>query len=243
MSSRVILEGVGLTKRFGKLTALKGVDLKLNEKEIVGLVGPNGSGKTTLINVVTGFYKPDEGRVLYLGQDVTGMPPFKLCKLGVARTFQIPRALSTLTVFENVKVSALYCGHGKVADDAILEVLELLNLKHKRDALAGSLNVTEKKLLEIARTLITRPKVLFIDEPFCGLSPEEIRKYRYLLLDIRRSFDVTIVWVEHLPKALRGIVDRVVVLDSGEKIAEGSFEEVFSNEKVVQAYLGKTLIE
>ncbi|MEM1850366.1 MAG: ABC transporter ATP-binding protein [Thermosphaera sp.] len=236
-----MLEGKGLSKYFGKLAAIKDVSFKIREKEIVGLIGPNGSGKTTLFNVISGFYKPETGKVLFMGRDITGLPPFKICKIGIARTFQLIRPFLTMTVLENVMVGSLY-GAGKsmaVSREEAVELLKFVGLDRKKDVLASQLNLCERKLLEIARALATKPKVLLLDEPLSGLNPVEILQARELIRRIRDEFGITVFWIEHIMRALRGVVERVIVLNYGEKIAEGPLEEVTRNPKVVEAYLGE----
>ncbi|MEM0240407.1 MAG: ABC transporter ATP-binding protein [Candidatus Nezhaarchaeales archaeon] len=236
-----MLEGKGLSKYFGKLAAIKDVSFKIREKEIVGLIGPNGSGKTTLFNVISGFYKPETGKVLFMGRDITGLPPFKICKIGIARTFQLIRPFLTMTVLENVMVGSLY-GAGKsmaVSREEAVELLKFVGLDRKKDVLASQLNLCERKLLEIARALATKPKVLLLDEPLSGLNPVEILQARELIKRIRDEFGITVFWIEHIMRALRGVVERVIVLNYGEKIAEGPLEEVTRNPKVVEAYLGE----
>lgn len=236
-----MLEGKGVSKYFGKLAAVKDVNFKIGEKEIVGLIGPNGSGKTTLFNVISGFYKPETGRVLFMGKDITGLPPFKICRMGIARTFQLIRPFLTMTVLENVMVGSLY-GAGKgmtTSREEAMELLKFVGLEKKKDVLASQLNLCERKFLEIARALATKPKVLLLDEPLSGLNPTEILQARELIKKIRDNFGVTVFWVEHIMKALRGVVERVIVLNYGEKIAEGPLEEVTRDPKVVEAYLGE----
>ena len=236
-----MLEVKGLTKSFGALIAVKDVSFRINEKEIVGLIGPNGSGKTTLFNLISGFYKPDSGRVIFMDHDITGFPQHKICKMGIARTYQIPRPFLNMNTLENVIVGSLY-GAGeslnKSRSDA-LEYLKFVGLENKKDVPANNLNICERKLLEIARALSTRPKILLLDEPLSGLNPKEIMQAKEVIRKIRNDFGITVFWVEHIMKALRGVVERVIVLNYGEKIAEGTFEEITSYRKVIEAYLGE----
>ncbi|MEM4576084.1 MAG: ABC transporter ATP-binding protein [Candidatus Nezhaarchaeales archaeon] len=236
-----MLEGKGLSKYFGKLAAVKDVNFKICEREIVGLIGPNGSGKTTLFNVISGFYKPETGKVFFMGKDITGLPPFKICRMGIARTFQLIRPFLTMTVLENVMVGSLYgAGKGMITSrEEAMELLKFVGLDKKKDVLASQLNLCERKFLEIARALATKPKVLLLDEPLSGLNPTEILQARELIRKIRDDFGITVFWVEHIMKALRGVVERVIVLNYGEKIAEGPLEEVTRDPKVVEAYLGE----
>jgi branched-chain amino acid transport system ATP-binding protein len=236
-----MLEVIGLTKRFGALTAVKNVSFKISEKEIVGLIGPNGSGKTTLFNLISGFYKPDSGKVMFRDHEISGLPQHKICKMGIARTYQIPRPFLEMSVLENVMIGALYGADeslGKSRSHA-LECLKFVGLEKKKDVPAHNLNVSERKMLEIARALATKPKLLLLDEPLSGLNPKEVAQARELIRRIRDDFGVTVFWIEHIMRALRGVVERVIVLNYGEKIAEGSFEVVSSSSKVIEAYLGE----
>jgi len=236
-----MLEAVDVTKRFGALAAVKNVSFKIGEKEIVGLIGPNGSGKTTLFNVITGFYKPDHGRIFFEGHNITGAPPHKICTMGIARTFQIAKPFLDMSVLENVMVGALYGARENLikSRSEALEYLKFVGLDKKKDLPARTLNICERKMLEIARALATKPKIILLDEPLSGLNPKEIIAAKELIKRIRDDFGITVFWVEHIMRALRGVVERVLVLNYGEKIAEGTFEEVTCNRKVIEAYLGE----
>lgn len=233
-----ILRLIGVTKRFGGLVAVNRVSFDVMEGEILGLIGPNGAGKTTLFNVISGLYKPDEGRIIFRGVDVTRWPAHKRAKLGIARTFQIVRPLSNLTVMENVLVGALQ--KLRNVDEALAkakEVLERVGLYEKRYMRAGTLNVVEKKRLELARALATDPALLLLDEVAAGLNPREVEDLLELLRETNRS-GVTMIMVEHVMKAVMGIADRIVVLHHGRLLAEGTPKEVCSNPAVIEAYLG-----
>ena len=223
---------------------MRQVDLGVREGEILGLIGPNGSGKTTLFNLITGFYRPDGGRIRLAERDVTGWPPPRLCKQGIARTFQLVRPFQQLTVRQNVEVGRVY-GREPARDrrqaaaqaDALLE---LVGLADRADSPATRLTLVDRKRLELARALATRPRVLLLDELLAGLNPSEVLAAIELIRRVRAS-GVTIVLVEHLVKAVFGISDRVVVLSAGRKIAEGTPAAVAGDPAVVDAYLGTAL--
>lgn len=236
----LLLQVQGVTKRFGGLQALTQVTFDLPKGQILGLIGPNGAGKTTLFNTINGVYHPEEGRILFQGKDVTNKMPYHLAKMGMARTHQIVRPLNELSVRENVMVGACF-GHenqslnkaAKIAD----EVLEFVGLHIRADQLAGSLNVAQKKRLEMARALASHPHLLLLDEVLAGLNPSEIDGMIQMVLDIRAQ-GVTIIMIEHLMKAVMNVSDRILVLDYGTQIAEGSPSEIVSHPKVIEAYLG-----
>ena len=236
----LILQVEGVTKRFGGLQALTNVTFDLPEGQILGLIGPNGAGKTTLFNAINGVYPLTEGRITFLGIDVTGMKPYRLARMGMARTHQIVLPLKELTVRENVMVGACY-GHenhdlasaARIAD----EVLEFVGLVSRADQLAGSLNVAQKKRLEMARALAAHPRLLLLDEVLAGLNPSEIDGMVKIVHEIRNQ-GVTIIMIEHVMKAIMNVSDRLFVLDYGEQIAEGSPEQVTKDQRVIEAYLG-----
>ena len=235
-----LLQVEGVTKRFGGLQALTQVTFDLPEGQIMGLIGPNGAGKTTLFNVINGIYHPEEGSVRFRGKDVTHYKPYRMAKEGLARTHQIVRPLNELTVRENVVAGACFGREdhslseaAKIAD----EVLSFVKLDSKSDQLAGSLNVAQKKRLEMARALAARPYLLLLDEVLAGLNPSEIG----MMVDIVKSIrdqGITIIMIEHVMKAVMNVSDRIIVLDYGQQIAEGTPEEIANDPRVIEAYLG-----
>lgn len=236
----LLLQVQGVTKRFGGLQALTHVTFDLPEGQILGLIGPNGAGKTTLFNTINGVYKPEQGRILFRGQDVTDKKPYHLASMGMARTHQIVRPLNELTVRENVMAGACF-GHekhplGRAAAIAE-EVLIFVGLASRADQLASSLNVAQKKRLEMARALASHPYLLLLDEVLAGLNSSEIDGMVETVLKIREQ-GVTILMIEHVMKAVMNVSDRLMVLDYGQQIAEGTPQEIANDPRVIEAYLG-----
>jgi branched-chain amino acid transport system ATP-binding protein len=234
-----LLDVQSVSKRFGGLQALSSVAFTVGAGEIVGLIGPNGAGKTTLFNVVTGVYPPDEGRVVFGGEDVTGAAPHRLCKLGAARTFQVSKPFAALTVLQTVRIGAL----NRIPDMAgatvkALEVLELMGLAGKRDEPGKSLTVMERKRLEMARALATQPSLLLLDEVAAGLRPNEIQDMIALVRSIAAG-GVSVLIIEHVLEAVMRLSARIVVLNHGEVIAQGRPDELVNDARVIDAYLGE----
>ena len=233
-----ILEIRHVSKFFGGLAANSDVSFDVNEAEIVGLIGPNGAGKTTLFNCIVGYYPPSKGEVLFDGRRMNGLQPDKVCKLGMARTWQKVRPLTNLSVLDNVVVGALRrTSSVKEAREHAHEQLRVVGLDKKSDLSAGALPIGERKKLEVARVLATRPKMLLLDEVMGGLNPAESEEIIQLILDIRTK-GITQMVIEHDMKAIMRLSDRIVVLNSGEKLAEGSPKEIVENPQVIEAYLG-----
>jgi branched-chain amino acid transport system ATP-binding protein len=237
-----LLQFDNVTRSFGGLLAVREVSFSLGPQEIVGLIGPNGAGKTTVFNLVTGMMKPDSGKIMFNDQEITRLAPYQICRKGIARTFQLVRTFNRLTTLENVMAGRAYgsmpADHMKHARAEADQILELTGLSNKRLHRAASLGLVDRKRLEIARALATRPKLLLLDEMFAGLNTAEIDDAIDLVKKIRDS-GVSLIVVEHVMKVIMGISDRVVVLTVGVKIADGPPGEVVSNEQVIKAYLGK----
>jgi branched-chain amino acid transport system ATP-binding protein len=238
----LILEIDNISKAFGGVQALKKVSFNVNEGEIVGLIGPNGSGKTTLFNVITGFFKPTEGKIRFKGKDITGVKPNVVCHGGIARTFQIVKPFGDLTTLQNIMIGEIYGTKNKESlHQVILEsqkILDTVGLRNKENAPAHSLTLAARKKLELGRALATKPELLLLDEVMGGLNQTEIEDIMAYIKKLREG-GITIILVEHIMKAVMGVSDRIVVLNVGEKIAEGTPREIVANQQVITAYLGE----
>ena len=240
----VIIEGKGLTKSFGGLTAVKKVDFHLNKGEIVGLIGPNGAGKTTLFNLVSGVYHPEEGTLSFNGMEIASLKSFEICRLGIARTFQIVRPFLKMSCLENVLIGIIGRGDQregiKAKGEEARKLLKFVGLEGHEKNSANNLTLIEKKRLEMARALATQPRLLLLDEVLAGLNPSEILQALELIEVIRTQLKMTLFWIEHVMGAIMKASDRIIVLDQGEKIKEGRPEEVVNDSKVIEAYLGES---
>jgi len=236
-----ILQIEKVSKRFGELAAVKDVSCEVEKGEIFGIAGPNGAGKSTLFNLITGMFSYT-GRILFDGQDVTGLRPHQICNKGIARTFQIPILFSTMPVFENVRVGAHFGARGTYSrhaeEENINEVISFAGLQGKEKIIAENLNLFDKKLTMLAAALATKPKLLMLDEPIGGLSPTEAKQSMELFQKINHELGVTIIIIEHLMKVLIELCQRLMILQDGEEICTDPPLEVVKNKRVIEVYLG-----
>jgi len=234
-----VLSVDGVNKRFGGIVAVRNISCDVQAGETVGLMGPNGAGKTTLINVICGTYKADSGTIKFKGHNITKLPTHKICRLGIARTYQIPQPFTHLTALQNIAVAATY-GRGlskTAAEREAAQLLDTVGLADRKDVLAKDLLVVSLKRLEMARALASNPTLLMLDEVAAGLTEAEIPKILDLLKQIH-EMGITIILIEHVMKVMVEAVDRIVVMEEGAKLAEGKPKEVMEDKKVIEAYLG-----
>jgi branched-chain amino acid transport system ATP-binding protein len=243
----MLLEVESVTKRFGGLTALDRVNLQITEGEIVGVIGPNGAGKSTLLNVIAGVYRPTSGNVRFRGEIITGLSPDRICKRGIARTFQIPRPFTRMSALENVLVAASFGIHDvspgsrpqrPAARQVALEALDFTAFPLPGETPASSLNTAQLRRLDLARALASRPRLLLLDESAAGLTLNELGELQELIFKIRAG-GTTVLIVEHLMRLIMQLCDRIIVLQYGVKIAEGTPAQIAADDKVASAYLGE----
>ncbi len=242
-----MLEVKDLSKSFGGFLAVNKANLEVSRGEIVAVIGPNGAGKTTLFNLVTGILKPDEGRVIFKGEEITGLPAYKTCKKGITRSFQVVNIFSRLTVFENVRISVLsqqgktyrwFTPSREFANEETVELLESVGLIHRKDNACGALSHGDQKVLEIAIALAGKPELLILDEPTAGMSPEETARCIDLIKRLSQSLGLTILFCEHDMELVFAIAQKIMVMVRGSTIAQGPPDVVRRNQQVQDAYLG-----
>ena len=238
-----MLTATNVTKRFGGLVAVDDVDFSIDDGEIVGLIGPNGAGKTTLFNTITGVHPPTEGSITFDGEELVGKTPNQVAQLGIARTFQAVRTFNESSVLDNARVGAVFGNDESVpmdeATERAREALAFVGLGGREKEEAGSLTIADRKQLELAKGLAAEPDLILVDEIGAGLTPAELEEITQTLERARDERGVSVFWIEHIMEAIMSVTDRIIVLNRGEKIADGTPEEIRSNEQVTQAYLGE----
>jgi len=243
LNENIILEGQKVGKNFGGLAAVKEVDFSIPRGKIVALIGPNGAGKTTLFNIIAGVYRPDYGSIKFGGQDIGGKPPHIICKMGISRTFQIVRSFLQMTSLENAMVGAMFASQSwvgfKEASAKAKECLDFVGLADHANTVTGNLTLADRKKVELAKALAGDPKLVLLDELIAGLNPTEVRGAVELIRKVKNELKITPFWVEHVMDAVINLADHIIVLNYGEKIAEGSPQGIVSDQKVIDAYLGE----
>ena len=236
-----ILDVQSLKKKFGGLTATANVNFNIEQGEIVGLIGPNGAGKTTLFNLISGAITPDSGLITFKGKNIAGLKPYRICREGIARTFQSVKIFAKMSVFNHILIGYLFGDHKNKAScsssEEVAKILDFVGLSEMSENRAGDLTLANQKRLEVARALATQPELLLLDEVMAGLNPTEVAETMELVRKIREK-GITVIMIEHVMKAIMEICDRVIVLHHGEKLAEGKPEEITQNKSVIEVYLG-----
>jgi len=239
-----VLEGEGVTKYFGGLAAVSDVDFYVDEGEVVGLIGPNGAGKTTLFNLISAALVPKPGVIKFKGKNIAGLKPYKICRMGIGRTFQMVKIFSNLPVYDNVRVGSLFGTSRKIsaaeAEKDTAELLDFVGLSGASFTPARDLTLANQKRLEVARAMATKPEVLLLDEMMAGLTHTEVVEAMELVKKISDR-GITIVMIEHVMKAIMNVCNRIIVLHHGKKIAEGTPQEIANSKTVVEVYLGEEL--
>jgi len=239
VSSEQILKTSKLTKSFGNLIAVNQVELEIHQEEIVGLIGPNGAGKTTFFNLITGLEIPDEGQVIFKGIDITSMPPYKICKLGMSRTFQVTRSFAGMSVEEAIRVGAYNRREEREVQKKVDWVIKFFELEDIRDYKCSDLGLASLRKVEVARAAATEPDLLLLDEVGAGLTTTELLRLMSELKRLNEETKITLCVVEHVMQMVMGLCERIFVLDAGELIAKGLPSEISNNQRVIEAYLGR----
>lgn len=253
-----LLKTAKLSIMFGGLRAVSNLDIDVNEGELIGLIGPNGAGKTTVFNMLTGVYKPTEGNIFFAGSSISGLKPYQVTQLGIARTFQNIRLFSDLSVLDNVKIAyhfhvkygvlesvfriGRYMSEEEEIEKKAVDFLKIFNLEHKKNEIAKNLSYGEQRRLEIARALAAQPKLLLLDEPAAGMNPQETQQLMDMIRWIRTQFNLTILLIEHDMSLVMGVCERIYVLEYGSIIAQGTPNEIKCNSRVIEAYLGEEVV-